>query len=383
MTSTPRIRTPRNEGTPRIGTPRNDAAPVVEEDAMRLVWLSLKDRIYQRSFDLRKTFRQLDPQGNGLIPFDTFVAEMNRAYQLSPVEQVCLRQLLLEADFNHDNFIDFREFCEMLKMHDPGQGQELSATEKKRFQLKGLMDKKMQEAVVNNSKSQVKLDNALPTNELGRMTIECPYGVLGDSERMDAVIATFLRTKYDALQTTFAKHDADRDGFVTWPEFRSAMKELDRYVFDDEIDNLLHELDKKKRGKINIEEFVSGAGREYLKKKAHRSNVQQSPFVWESQEKSPRTPREGPMTAEGKPLKKLKKPSGTKASDLRTQDNRLRLQDFSRKEDEDLFRRVVAGTSALVPRGSAREAGPTSTPRLPHILPRREMAGGQPVVAAQ
>ncbi|MFL6862965.1 MAG: hypothetical protein ACJ8DZ_08190, partial [Allosphingosinicella sp.] len=50
----------------------------------------------------------------------------------------------------------------------------------------------------------IRVQNGLPTNELGQMKIECPFGVLGDSERMDAVISTFLDRKLTALRVLAA-----------------------------------------------------------------------------------------------------------------------------------------------------------------------------------
>lgn len=345
------------------------APPLVDQKTLQLVWASLKDRIYQRSFNLRKTYRELDAIGNGLIPISQFVEEMGRAYQLSALERQCLELLLIQSDFRHDGVIDFREFCEMLKLRDNDDNNAtLNEKQRKRFAQRGLMDLKMQNAIVKSDRS-IKVQGGMPTNELGQMCIECPYGVLGDSERMDAVIAAYLDVKYEKLHTVFEKHDANKDGCLTWIEFRACMKELDPYVFDDEIDTLLSVLDKKKKGLIPIQDFVNGLGQEYLKKKAHRSNAHANPFHWESP-RGDKSPREQLVLFGGKGLhnsetspdnaknsrRQLKKAGSTRASDLRTVDARAKLTEMTRLEDDD-FRHHRHAIPKPPPLPKAVEAG--------------------------
>lgn len=210
----------------------------LDEKSLTAVFNSLRDRVYQRSFNLRKTFRELDASGTGAVPIDTFAAEMSRFFSLSPLEQRCLRVLLEESDFRRDGKIDFREFCEMLKMRDYESDAVVSDAQRKRLQGPGVMDPRMQR-MVRDGHQPILVQGGVPTNELGHMRIECPFGVLGDSERMDAVITAFFTHKLSQLREVFVKHDDDRDGYLTRQQFRTAMKEVDRYVFDDEIDSLL------------------------------------------------------------------------------------------------------------------------------------------------
>ena len=377
MTAVQKPSTPR---TPRQGTPRGASTAYGEIDPkmVQLVWTSLKDRIYQRSHNLRHTYRELDAAGNGMIPIDAFVEEMGRAYQLSPLERHCLRLLLQEADFRRDGVIDFREFCEMLKVHDKSRmtedGTALSQQEKRRFD-RCVMDKKMQAAVMADDSRTIRVIGGMPTNELGPMQIDCPYGVLGDSERMDAVIASFLDIKYDKLRDTFKRFDVNGNGKVSYAEFREGMKDLDHYVFDDEIDNLIAVLDRKKKGYILIDDFVKGLGKEYLKKKAHRSQAHESPFQWPVVEKQHKTNRPSSDRSPRAEKRHAVPPCRlTRASELRANDAKLKLHDIFKREDGNHQARVVAGTAGTSipkpPPQSPRQTADGSTPRLPSITAR-------------
>lgn len=272
---------------------------------------SIKDRIYQRSENLRKTYRELDAAGLGSIPLEVFVQAMRRSFMLNQLEQDCLRVMTVDADFHRDGVIDFREFCEMLKTHDRNQGDPvITESERKRFQTKGLIDGHVQK-MMKSIDHPIRIVHGVPKNELGTLTIECPFGVLGDSERMDAVIQTYLDRKMDGLKHAFEECDRNHDGFLTREEFREAMHALDRYIFDDEVTSLIHTLDRKKRGLIAIADFLStGLGREYLKKKAHRTNAAyDNPFIWfDQQDASGRAIPCPPQTARA--ASSIRNPSG-------------------------------------------------------------------------
>lgn len=363
----------------------------MDEKSLNAVFNSLRDRVYQRSFNLRKTFRELDSVGKGAIPIDEFAAEMGRSFSLSALELKCLKVLLDEADFRRDGVIDFREFCEMLKMRDYDSDAVISDAQRKRLAGPGVLDPRMQKMMKENETMPIRVQGGVPTNELGHMNIECPFGVLGDSERMDAVIAAFFTHKTDTLRVVFRSHDADRDGWLTPQEFRNGMKEVDRYVFDDEIDNLLEAIFAARKAKrtvsskhaqhINIEDFVGGLGREYLKKKAHRSNAHANPFVWNVPE-PPRTAgagmasgRRGVMAGGASPRgtmpaelesprsrKPFRTSGATRASELRQAENRVKLADLTLKRREDKFY-----AAALDEHRRTLQSGGSGTPRLPQI----------------
>eukprot|EP00672_Neobodo_designis_P017507 CAMPEP_0174832782 /NCGR_PEP_ID=MMETSP1114-20130205/3852_1 /TAXON_ID=312471 /ORGANISM="Neobodo designis, Strain CCAP 1951/1" /LENGTH=401 /DNA_ID=CAMNT_0016066649 /DNA_START=133 /DNA_END=1338 /DNA_ORIENTATION=+ len=375
----------------------------MDEKTLTAVFNALRDRVYQRSFNLRKTFRELDAEGHGIVPIEDFAKEMERFFTLSPLEGKCLRVLLEESDFRRDGKIDFREFCEMLKMRD--YDSEPTVSEMQRKRLHGAVDPRMR-GMLREGQTAIAVQGGVPTNELGHMRIECPFGVLGDSERMDAVISAFFTHKTGQLRDVFNKHDADHDGYLTRGEFRTAMKEVDRYVFDNEIDSLLDSLldngggaamrkrhlssgANNKANLINIEHFVTGAGREYLKKKAHRSNAHANPFVWaqpappKTAQHSPRgrrpappsnkdasllpesiagaSPRSGSKRAPGSSRSSSRR-GETRSSELRSQEMRLRLLELRR--DDPYF--ALAMDERKGRQGAALAVGP-STPRLPAI----------------
>lgn len=402
-------------GTPKVqsrgSTPRASAAPEVDPKIVKLVWTSLKDRIYQRSHNLRHTFRELDANGTGLIPLPEFTEEMGRTYQLSPVERQCLYLMLLDADLKQDGKLDFREFCEMLKSYDKSKTNEMSARERKRFD-RCVIDKKMQATVMRDDNKPIKLPGGLPTNELGSMNIDCPFGVLGDSEKMDAVVTSFLNVKTDKLRETFKEFDVNNNGRVSHDEFKRGMQTHDPYIFDDEIVGLLDALDPKKKGYVLVEEFVGGMGKEYLKKKAHRSQAHDSPFTWTAQlpgafasihcgQRGSRGSGKKECFNQGhvstlnllggnqsgfSPHRHVGPPRTartTKSYDLRAGENKIRVTDIYKREDGDFAARLNAGTTAAIPRpppilglpkrgatshgGSAGGGIVGSSPRLPKI----------------
>ena len=364
-------------GSARGSTPRG-AAQEIDPKIVKLVWTSLKDRIYQRSHNLRHTFRELDAKGTGLIPLPEFTEEMGRTYQLSPVEKQCLYIMLLEADSKQDGKLDFREFCEMLKSFDKSKSNtnELSARERKRFD-RCVIDKKMQATVMRDESKSIKLIGGLPTNELGSMNIDCPFGVLGDSEKMDAVVTSFINVKTDKLRETFKEFDVNRNGRVSHDEFKRGMQHHDPYIFDDEIAGLLGALDPKGKGYILVEEFIDGMGKEYLKKKAHRSQAHDSPFTWTGKPTSFASIHLGARGARGSgkkegnqgqvsvlgsllgggkdfsPHRHVNPPRTartTKSYDLRASENKIRVTDIYKQEDSDFAARLMAGTAVAIPR---------------------------------
>lgn len=325
--------TPRS--TPRA-TPRVAAVDPryanLDDRTIALVNAGIRDRLYQRSLNLRRTFRLLDPEGRGKVTYAALVEEMTRTYQLSDIEQHCLRILVDRADYKKDGFIDFVEFCSLLKMVQDDEGpnaQIMSDSEKKRFQGQGFVDQRLSRLILSGEK-QVPMVAYHPTNELGKMTIEAPFGVLGDSERMDSMIQAFLTTKFDKLRQTFCDVDTTRSGRLMYDEFRTAIKNVDRYVFDSEIDTLLAVLDKKKRGYVVIDEFMTVLGQEFLKKKAHRG-APLNPLVWEVQPKAPRAPDQ-PKSA-----KKVTRPAATtRTQALREQENKARLLSILQRDEKEV-----------------------------------------------
>lgn len=382
---------PRSTLASRVAT--SDATSHLDEKSLNAVFNSLRDRVYQRSFNLRKTFRELDAQGNGAVPIEAFAAEMARSFSLSGIELKCLRVLLEEADFRRDGKIDFREFCEMLKMRDYDSDAVVSDAQRKRLQGPGVMDPRMQRMVKDGSQA-IHVQGGVPTNELGHMRIECPFGVLGDSERMDAVITAFFTHKLGQLRAAFERFDDDKDGCLTRQQFRDAMKEVDRYVFDNEIDSLLEAIldghntlatgrrtlassqssaRPKHNNLININQFVNGPGKEYLKKKAHRSNAHANPFIWNQppepprSSQSPRRPPNSPRAAKRAPLKPA---ADTRSNELRALEMRTRLLELRR--DDPYFAMALDDR-----RGRNGNTG-GGTPRLPQIPSARNsaVAGG-------
>eukprot|EP01060_Flectonema_neradi_P022640 TRINITY_DN30888_c0_g1_i1.p1 TRINITY_DN30888_c0_g1~~TRINITY_DN30888_c0_g1_i1.p1 ORF type:complete len:203 (+),score=47.04 TRINITY_DN30888_c0_g1_i1:1-609(+) len=124
---------------------------------------------------------------------------------------------------------------------------------------------------------------------------------------MGAMQAAYLDMKTDILLNAFSNYDPHNTGRISHSDFKLAMKAVDSYIFDSEISRLIKQLDRKKRGYIDIVPFINGVGSEYLKKKADRCSLTGDPLVWEVSDQHPKI-----MPPRGK----LKAPS-TRTSRLR------------------------------------------------------------------
>jgi len=357
--------TPRQ--TPRVSTVDPRFANL-DDRTIALINNNIRSRIYQRSINLRRTFHLLDPQGKGKVTYNDLVSEMTKTYQLSDVEQHCLRILVDRADYKKDGFIDFVEFTSIFKMfQSKAEENTMSESEKRRFQGQGFVDPRLNHLILCGDKS-IPMVAEHPTNELGKMTIEAPFGVLGDSERMDSMIQAFLTTKFDKLRQTLQEVDKNNTGRLTYDEFHQAIKKVDRYVFDSEIENLLAVLDKKKKGFVIIDQFMEVLGQEFLKKKAHRG-APLNPLVWGVKDKAPRTPRwarvppvaplanwtrvvaangDSPRSLTAtKSLRPRKPINTTRTQGLREAENKVRLQNMIQREDEEA--QLLATHSPRIP----------------------------------
>eukprot|EP00760_Papus_ankaliazontas_P008969 PhM_4_TR13951/c2_g1_i1/m.32178 len=341
--------------TPRVPSVDQRFAKL-DERAIANVHSLVRDRIYQKTMNLRRTFRQLDPEGRGKVTYAALVGEMTKAYQLSEMETHCLRILVDRADLNKDGFIDYVEFNALLKAVQPDSNDkhsaqqrqtQMSVADKKRFQGQGFVDQRLSKLLLQSDKP-VPMVAQQPTNELGKMTIEAPFGVLGDSERMDSMIQAFLTTKYDKLRNTLAEMDTENTGKLTRDQFREAITHVDRYVFKSEVDALLGVLDPKKRGHITIDKFVSLLGQEFLKKKAHRG-APLNPLVWDVKEKTPRGTQlfsSGRTHSPRKPATARRPAASTRTQALREQENRTRLKDMLERDAVEMKKQVVNTTAA-------------------------------------
>eukprot|EP01062_Namystynia_karyoxenos_P026136 TRINITY_DN20407_c0_g1_i1.p1 TRINITY_DN20407_c0_g1~~TRINITY_DN20407_c0_g1_i1.p1 ORF type:complete len:430 (+),score=128.72 TRINITY_DN20407_c0_g1_i1:96-1292(+) len=316
---------------PLCASTRRQQLPSTE---MRLrIQGSLKDRIYQRSFALRKLFRKQSGGSEGMKMAE-FLKRMKEQFALSEEEVDVLRDMTRQTDCDRSGTIDFKEFCDLLKRLDRESNPEGERREKARFLAHGVMDPKMQRAMLRNPQAQegVALGHVRPANELGRMGVDAPFGVLGDGERMAAMISSYLDMRYDHIAACLNRHDADRDGKLTHDELRRALRAVDPYIFDQEIKGLIEHTDQKRKGLISISEFLEGAGAEYVKNKAARASAGLcggDPLRWDTAEYSRQQVLE--RLRQTRP-KGLKKAPATKSARLRQASSCARRDDLDRRE---------------------------------------------------
>ena len=269
---------------------------------------SLKDRIYQSSFALRKAVPST-PMG-----YAQLTQAMAAFFKLSNEEAHCLEGVVRGVVGNDTT--DVKAFLTALNTTDKEMSPGLEQLETKRFDVQGIMDSAIQK-VMKNPKAHIAMSHNRPENELGKVTVNPPFGVMGDSERMNALISCHLDLKFDTLKAALSAHDASGKGRVTHGQFSKAMRETAHYLFESELQALISIVDPKKRGYIVIDEFLNGVGMEFLKKKTDRGSLNGDPLVWAVAPVPPRV---------AAPKQRLRAPS-TKASRLRKTDSKVRLEE--------------------------------------------------------
>eukprot|EP01065_Artemidia_motanka_P035751 TRINITY_DN43640_c0_g1_i1.p1 TRINITY_DN43640_c0_g1~~TRINITY_DN43640_c0_g1_i1.p1 ORF type:complete len:400 (+),score=143.12 TRINITY_DN43640_c0_g1_i1:56-1255(+) len=306
---------------PPVANPLTAAArrapEAVEAERRLRLQGTLKDRIYQRSFALRKMLRRTSEQGP--MRLEQLLTRVGDLCNLTDEERAELQRMAVAADTDRSGTIDFKEFCTLLKLSDRRMHPEQEQREKSRFLAHGVMDPKMQRAVLKNPHAQgeLALSHARPANELGRMQVDAPFGVLGDGERMGAVISSYLNMKHDHISSCLTSHDSDNDGKLTHDELRAALRCVDPYIFDQEIRSIIETSDPRRRGLVSISEFIDGAGAEYVKSKAARASAGLSggdPLQWTTSEYSRRAVLDQLRNA---PPKQLRRAPPTRAAKLR------------------------------------------------------------------
>jgi len=77
---------------------------------------TLKRQLSQKSAMLHAAFQRLDTNKNGKLEFEEFSVVVNKLFGHNLPESA-LRIILMDADLNSDNTIDFDEFCKFLGKH--------------------------------------------------------------------------------------------------------------------------------------------------------------------------------------------------------------------------------------------------------------------------
>ena len=304
----------------------------------------VKDCLYQSSFALWKHI------GSAPLTAVTLPSQVSAFFRFNAEDTANLR-CMAEAVIG-SGAMDVKTFLTRLKETDKESSSGLEQQEARRFQAAGIMDHTIQK-VIRNPQAKIAMSHPRPENELGKMTVNPPYGVLGDTERMNALISSHLDLKYDTLRDALVRADTEGRGRVTRAQFSQALRSVAHYLFESELQALITVVDPKNRGYIYLSDFLgqSGVGMQYLKRKSDRSALQGDPLVWSVVPVPPRTVKE----------KRKIRALSTKASRLRVTDSKHRI-------GVEAARNEAANTAVPRRPPPRRHEGPPVSHKVPREL---------------
>ena len=223
-------------------TPSASSQSSCQDAALEHVRLHLRLRAGQ----LRRTFRELDPQYEGCAPADELKQHVMKLLDFPASKKRSARmrnavdRLFLLADPTRSESMPFSQLMKSIrcKSADGVANSEVGSDVLQRFQ--GL-------SIDRRIVRRLELPRTLPllpeagravaacdtSNVLGASSLESPWAVAGDEHRMDTLMAgMYLERKRD-LAATLQKH-ADC-GRLLHEQLRAALKEYDPFIHDEEV----------------------------------------------------------------------------------------------------------------------------------------------------
>ena len=214
---------------------------------------------------------------------ESFCQGVEAAFTLSPEHRRELRSLVSLAFSDSQCQYEPKEFIARLKLHDRTHNPGRERWEHDRFDVDGVMDGKIRKVFRHpDARNHVSMAHRRPSHELGEVTVNPPYGILGDAERMAALISSSLDLQHDTLRNALQQRQVPPgSGRVDHKGFAAALSESVGHIFASDITKLLAVVDPKRLGWVHIASFLRGSGLEYLKKKADRKSLSGDPLIWE------------------------------------------------------------------------------------------------------
>jgi hypothetical protein len=108
------------------------------DESVRRIQKKLREKVYQRSYMLRRTFRALDEEHAGTISLEKFEDAIMKNFNLGEDDREALHKFVELIDADHSGSIDYDEFATHLKQNDGVVAEDVEQWEKLRFQRPGL-----------------------------------------------------------------------------------------------------------------------------------------------------------------------------------------------------------------------------------------------------
>lgn len=154
-----------------------------------------------RGADLRRLFRQLDSNGDGVLTTTEFKRGLRNLTQRN-LTKANIEAIFELIDEKGDNTVDYREFCDLFDMHDDA---EATASE-----LKRELRRRLRTHGGHSDKHLVSVFQEFDTNRDGFLSAqEFQRGL----QKLGIPIST------EKLQLMFAVADSDGDAHIDWREF--------------------------------------------------------------------------------------------------------------------------------------------------------------------
>eukprot|EP01064_Diplonema_japonicum_P026463 TRINITY_DN37889_c0_g1_i1.p1 TRINITY_DN37889_c0_g1~~TRINITY_DN37889_c0_g1_i1.p1 ORF type:complete len:341 (+),score=67.70 TRINITY_DN37889_c0_g1_i1:164-1186(+) len=245
------LETPRLENTPRANfvTQKVPKPPVQKNTELVRTLLS------ENKEDLRRIYRKHDVQRQGWLTVDMVIRGVMNELTLNPQRDALSVQSICQQAATDGKVTLDALFASVERQHP-----KLDQT---RYKAAGIMDPTIQKATTGSV-----------VTPLGYSYEGPPFAVTSDADHMTAIIQDFHSQRKAQLEEKLKKFS--KDGmWLTHKEFLSAVPYMDKYqVPEYEVLALIQALDPgRKKGRINIKQFLLQFGPEYLKNKSSRATI--------------------------------------------------------------------------------------------------------------
>ena len=214
---------------------------------------AMRSLIWANKSQVKRAFRRADVSGSGTLPSAAAARVVMTVLTLNPQRDGAVVQAVCDAAA-----IDGIVALETL-LQRPAQ----LPVDSSRYRAPGIMDVTIQKATTG-----------CEATPLGYHYRGPPFAVLSDADQMTAIIESFHSSRRDKLGEKLRACSAD-GVWLTHAEFAEAARIIDKYALPEvEVTSLIDALDPgRKRGRVNIEQFIARYGVEYLRNKSSRASV--------------------------------------------------------------------------------------------------------------
>ncbi|KAJ9450595.1 hypothetical protein DIPPA_09369 [Diplonema papillatum] len=218
----------------------------------------IRKLLSENSSDIRRVFQRSDVRRTGNIPLEMAVRGVMNTLTMNPQRDGNAVRSVCTQAADSDGMVNTQQL-----MASCAQRPSALNSSFMRYRAAGIMDTKIQKVTTGSVKTPLGYNYEGP-----------PFAVTSDADQMTAIIQSFHSSRRAQLEDRLKKFS--KDGvWLTHKEFIVAMPHMDKYqVPEYEIVALIQVLDPdRKRGRINIQQFLNLFGTEYMKNKSSRSTI--------------------------------------------------------------------------------------------------------------